>query len=239
MNAPSRSTSTSSTWADGMKDKYSAEVDERHRLEDVRVAAAQSSVSKQVNKLKRWILKIGGPNARTTFGELFDAVQGDMAMLSGTLKSARRMGVVQYEGEHLLQGRDNAVVITLLDTDPTEREYTVVVREKGSKGVQEVRDPFALDALQNTTTACYRCHQDVLPQERVGVAEKVLHRKCFECYLDNCTMQLTPARYASLVVEGELRFYCIPHYKSLFKTYADYTRGFVSVKTIEVDHNLQ
>jgi hypothetical protein len=47
------------------------------------------------------------------------------------------------------------------------------------------------------------------------------------------------ARYASLVVDGELRFYCVPHFKELFKRHADYTHGFRSDTTVEPDPHLQ
>ena len=56
---------------------------------------------------------------------------------------------------------------------------------------------------------------DVMPVDRVGVAGQVLHRKCFECFLPECTVQLTPARYASITVDGQMRFYCTLHFCSL------------------------
>ena len=53
-----------------------------------------------------------------------------MQALSGTLKTARRLGVVGFEGEHLMQGRDNHVLITLLDD--SDKQYQIVVSDKGT-----------------------------------------------------------------------------------------------------------
>ena len=46
------------------------------------------------------------------------------------------------------------------------------------------------------------------------------------------------ARYASIVVDGELRFYCVPHFKELFKRHADYTKGFRADISAESDPHL-
>lgn len=207
-------------------------------MDEARAQAARDAVSKQVNKLRRYLLRIG---PRASFKALFDAVQGDMPTLSGTLRSARRMGVVAYEGEHLLQGRDDACIITLLDVDTpaaTEKAYAVVVQDKGSKGALEVKDPFVFDAATHGSATCFRCGKEVMVQERVGVSNCVLHRRCFECHLDTCSVQLTAARYASITVEGQLRFYCVDHFKQLFKRNANYTTGFVSTASVESDPHL-
>lgn len=52
-----------------------------------------------------------------------------MQALSGTLKTARRLGVVGFQGEHLMQGRDDHTVITLLDD--SDKKYDIVVSDKG------------------------------------------------------------------------------------------------------------
>ena len=53
-----------------------------------------------------------------------------MQALSGTLKTARRLGVVAFDGEHLMQGRDDHVVITLVDD--SDKKYQIVVSDKGA-----------------------------------------------------------------------------------------------------------
>ena len=49
-----------------------------------------------------------------TFGVLFEETAPVLDALSGTLKAARKCGVVAYPGEVLMQGFSNAVVITLV-----------------------------------------------------------------------------------------------------------------------------
>ncbi len=229
------SSRTGSTYEASMREQYTHEADDRHQLEDERVHAALAAAVMQLNKLRRHLLKLGG---RTSFRALFDAVMGDMPTLSGTLKTARRLGVVKFEGEHLLQGRDDAVVIELLDHRPAEDEveYETKVSQKGSQASHEITDPFAIDEKTHTTAPCARCKKDVLVQDRVGVAGLVLHKRCFECYLDTCTLQLTPGRYASLEVDGELRFYCVAHFAQLFKRHGDYKVGFEGAPVKVVAH---
>jgi hypothetical protein len=209
-----------------MREKYTHEIDERHKLEDERVHTAQAAANTQLNKLRGHLLRLG---RRATFRALFDAVTGDMPTLSGTLKTARRLGVVKFDGEHLLQGRDDGVAIELLDLRPADEfvHYETKVSDKGHHASHEQTDPFAIDLATHTTAPCARCKQPVMLTERVGVQGLILHRRCFECYLDRCTIQLIPARYACLEVEGEMRFYCVPHYNELFKIHGDYSKGFV------------
>lgn len=231
------------SFADKMRQEYGEEVDQRRALEEARVVAAQEAVRKQLGKLKVWLKKIGSRREsdgklHVSYGALFEAVQGDMSTLSGTLKTARRLGIVAFEGETLFQGASDKVDIALLD-ETDKADYVIAVREKGKHGKDEERDPFALDKGTNAVVNCFRCKEPVQKTERVGVADCVLHRKCFECHLDTCTIQLTPARYASIVVDNELRFYCVAHFKELFKRNANYTTGFRSDKTIESDPHLK
>lgn len=184
--------------------------------------------------IKRWIKQIGQPAPSDSphpgkytckFGPLFEAVKDDMQAVSSTLRTARRLGVVTYEGEHLLQGSGDDVSIYLLEEEETQRD--VVVSDRGSGQTDVERDPFAIDSKTSQIVPCWRCGKDVFPADRVGVdGGRVLHRACFECWLDTCTVQLTPSRYAGIVVDGQWRFYCIPHYKQLFTVGADYEKGF-------------
>lgn len=251
MSAPKKS--LGDAWAEQMKSSYSAELEARERQVDSRVEGGKQFISNEVRKLVGWIERIGAPadaNSKhpgkpcTTFGPLFDAVKDDMQAVSSTLKTARRMGIVDYEGEHLLQGASDAVPIFLLDSKPGD----IVVSDRGNGAPTTETDPFKIDLQMHEVKPCWRCGRDVFPQDRIGVASKILHRSCFECFLDDwfvcfgdiilpiclirfvsfcsSTQQLTPSRYASITVDGQLRFYCIPHYKRLFLVNADYTTGF-------------
>lgn len=213
---------SSQAWKDVAKAKHEADLDENHRLDEERAAAAKAHVVKQLNKLRAWIRRVGhGEPPATTFGQLFEAAQGDMPTLSGTLVTARRLGVVQWEGEHLLQGRDNAVSITLAKDDvPGDHTYDVAVHGPGKHGEHEERDPFVMDAQVRAVVPCARCGKTVLSKDRVCVVGLTMHHECFECA--HCKQNLTQARYASIDVHGQTQFFCIPHYQQQFKTHADY-----------------
>ncbi len=178
-----------------MKSEYSEGVDQRAAADEQRVVAAQQAVVKQLVNLKTHMKRAGHREERdgkihVSYGALFEAVQGIMPTLSGTLKTARRLGIVAFEGETLFQGVSNGVDITLLD-ESDKSDYAVVVREKGKHGKETERDPFALDNQAKTITACARCGKPVMPADRVGVSDRVLHQSCFECHLDECNVHLT------------------------------------------------
>jgi hypothetical protein len=156
--------SAGDAFADHMKNEYGQGVDERRAMEESRVAAAQGAVLKQLLKLKSYLTKRGkrGNDGKLhmTFGELFEAVQGDMPTISGTLITARRLGIVAFEGETLFQGTSNKVDIVLLD-ETEKSDYVIAVRAKGKHGKEEERDPFAFDASSTKITDCARCNTPV------------------------------------------------------------------------------
>ena len=195
--------SAGAAFEERMKHEYGDGVDKRAAEDEQRVVAAQQAVVKQLVNLKAHMKKAGKRDEKdgkihVQYGTLFDAVQGLMPTLSGTLKTARRLGIVAFEGETLFQGASNKVDITLLD-ESDRSDYQVVVREKGKHGKDVERDPFALDSQTKTISDCARCHKPVLPADRVGVSDRVLHRACFECHLDSCNIHLTAGTSTAIV----------------------------------------
>ena len=210
---------------DSVKEKHNNEIEERLRVEEERVRSGQELVNKHVNMLRNFIAGSGKRNSdgkiSILYGELFRVVENKLPTLSGTLKTARRLHIVDYEGETLFQGASDNVEITLLDERRETVKYEIVVREKGNVGEGEERDPFKLDALKDER--CHVCDGEIKTNtERIGVAEKTLHKKCFRCFV--CHAPLTVSRYGSNIVENDLRFYCLTHYKQLFLSHADYLR---------------
>jgi hypothetical protein len=55
-------------------------------------------------------------NKSCTFGDLFkdDLVQNEFEALNGTLRAAKKRKMISFEGEMLLQGAHDDVVITVL-----------------------------------------------------------------------------------------------------------------------------
>ena len=69
----------------------------------------------EISQLLKDIYRIGEPGSPTvTFGELFDdeQVANYYEALVGTLKAARKKGLITYEGQVLLKGINDDVVIT-------------------------------------------------------------------------------------------------------------------------------
>ncbi len=175
-----------------MKSRYSSELESQEARSQNRVEGAKGFVSNEVRKLQRWIKKIGMVTPageknegkyQCNFGDLFEAVKDDMQAVSSTLRTGRRLDVVAYEGEHLLQGSSDPVIIYLLLEDDSAK-LDVVVKDRGNLEADVETDPFAIDA-ERKIVPCWRCGKDVFPADRVGVdGGKVLHRGCFECWLD-------------------------------------------------------
>lgn len=64
------------------------------------------------------IQRIGEPGSPTVkFGELFDDddVANYYEALVGTLKSAKKRGIIEYKGQMLLKGMSDNVVISIKD----------------------------------------------------------------------------------------------------------------------------
>ena len=69
----------------------------------------------EISQLLKDIYRIGEPGSPSvTFGELFDddQVANYYEALVGTLKAARKKGLITYEGQVLLKGINDDVVIT-------------------------------------------------------------------------------------------------------------------------------
>lgn len=80
---------------------------------------AHRHVGKEVEDLRLVMKTIGVKGddglTRVTFGRLFEAYVTISNKLVGVLLRARKHGLLQFEGEMLWQGRDDQVVITLLE----------------------------------------------------------------------------------------------------------------------------
>lgn len=75
-------------------------------------------IDHEVKLLQEWIAKLGERNAEghfvVTFGVLFDATDQVFEALAGTLKAAKRRGIVKFDAPILLKGAHDKVPITLL-----------------------------------------------------------------------------------------------------------------------------
>lgn len=76
------------------------------------------TVAHEITLLQAELVKLGTRDAAgvvtCTFGVLFDATQDIFEALGGTLKAAKKKGVVRYAAPILLKGAHDKEVITLL-----------------------------------------------------------------------------------------------------------------------------
>lgn len=180
-------------------------------------------VDKEIRKLIVAMKELGGggPRVEVTYGRLFSHTENSMEALSGTLKTARRQGVVSYEGEALFQGSHDHVVVTLLKEDiPDSDETTYTYQQVRQCSFSRRNKPS--ESLRDTQSNCYSCQKVVYPAEYVGAAGKAFHRQCFRC--ETCRGQLRADTFAT--VDG--RFFCRPHYEQAYKKGGNYTTGFAA-----------
>lgn len=83
---------------------------------ELRGRDAHTHVSREVRELCEAIRRIGesGTVVTVEFGKLFDHYVTISNKLVGILLRARKQGLVEFDGEMLWQGKDDHVVITLL-----------------------------------------------------------------------------------------------------------------------------
>jgi hypothetical protein len=81
-------------------------------------AAMAAAVDKEVEELQHQVKKLGAVGAdgkfAVSFGVLYDATQDIFEALGGTLKAAKKRGIVSYSAPILLKGAHDSVMITLL-----------------------------------------------------------------------------------------------------------------------------
>eukprot|EP00042_Codosiga_hollandica_P012202 m.27370 g.27370 ORF g.27370 m.27370 type:complete len:83 (-) comp39734_c0_seq1:9-257(-) len=68
-----------------------------------------------VQCIKRIGTQQGDGSTTTTFGTIFldEVLEQQLESLVGTMKAARKRGVIDFEGQMLLKGAHDAVVVTL------------------------------------------------------------------------------------------------------------------------------
>jgi hypothetical protein len=82
----------------------------------------QAQVDHEVLLLQQTVQKMGAPNAEgkiaVPFGVLFQETQDIFEALAGTLKAAKKAGVITYASPLLLKGTHDKVDIVLLVPPP-------------------------------------------------------------------------------------------------------------------------
>jgi len=167
-----------------------------------------SQIEILIEEIKKYGRKEGEKNV-VEFGPLFDKTQGTMSALSATLTVAKKKGVVDFEGDMLMQGAHDTVTIALLKES--------FVHSTPPVNVQPVSPRMQSQPQLGVAEKCVVCGKTAYQLERVIANDKVFHKGCFKCSV--CDAQLKISDYAHL--SGI--FYCQPHYKELFNKKGDYS----------------
>jgi len=86
----------------------------------------QATVDKEVIQIQQDIKRLGQKNENgqtfVPFGVLFDDhdVQGYYEALVGTLRAAKKRGIIDFKGQMLLKGAHDNVAITMLNDTKSE-----------------------------------------------------------------------------------------------------------------------
>lgn len=187
---------------------------------EAKAAQALDWIQRSVRQLVPHMVRLGQRQAdgkiHVRFGMLFAELQGEFAALSATLRTAKRHGIVAYDGEQLLQTLSDDVDVTLL----VEDAQAAVMHDDRRRGDDAIADTAAV-ACPAPDAPCCVCAQAIAPLDRVVVAaDDVRHARCFTC--SDCHAPLTLSDFGYM--RGTV--YCAPHYKQRFLSHADYDRGF-------------
>lgn len=178
---------------------------------DQRARDAIAWTNKEVTKLIQEIVKHGRRNengqVEITFGTLFDRTENVFEALSGTCKTAKKHGIVAYDGEHLWQGVHKHVSITLLKE--THSGINALPRRRSTLTSSSIRGSgFAQQSLSYTAAKCHKCEKTVYQMEYVGASGYAFHKACFRCV--DCTCKLKMSDYC---VSGDGDFRCTNHHR--------------------------
>jgi hypothetical protein len=191
-----------------------AQIAEKRKLDAIKWT------DKEIRKLISEIVRLGAqsPDGKheVSFGTMFNETANIFEALSGTLKTAKKHKVVHYEGDLLLQGAHNHVVITLLKTEIEDSSPDTYTRQLSSRKFEESKAKhsqleFGGHSLREQQLPCHICKKKVYPSEFVGASDKPFHQACFRCH--TCKKALQQSNYSTI---NDL-FFCPPHYEQYCK----------------------
>lgn len=105
--------------------------------------------------------------------------------------TAKKRGVVKYEGTLLLQRIHDSVQITLLKHSIPDSPLPDHSKRKAPPA-----KAGGFGAIQNVIEKCAACGKTVYAGERVGAAGKAYHNTCFRCA--HCNKILEPTTFCNL-----------------------------------------
>ena len=181
-------------------------------------------VQKLIGEIKRLGATAPGGRCKVEFGLLFSETADQFDALTGILKTAKKLGVLSYEGEVLFQGVDDRKLITLLRQDLGEVSKDMLIRTPPvSPRSQRVggsppgkHRKFGAGTQQYGQNSCAVCGKPVYQMEFVGATDKAFHRWCFRCCV--CRITLSPTNFATIAD----KYYCTVHYERAYLSAGGY-----------------
>ena len=194
-----------------------------------RVQSAVDWVGGEVRKLVEEILRLGhvvpGGQTQVEFGYLFAETPNKFDALTGILKTAKKLGILWYDGEVLFQGVNDRTLITLLKEDIGEISKETFLRtppvsprvpRTGGSSPPGKHRKFGSGTQQYGQNQCAVCGKQVYQVEFVGATDKAFHRWCFRCCV--CQATLSPTNFATIAD----RYYCTVHYERSYLSSGGY-----------------
>jgi len=168
-----------------------------------RVNAAQEWTIKEVTKLVEAIKRLGAvdkldPQKRIyiKFGVLFKETTQLFEALSGTLKTAKKWGVVSF-GPDVLFERTHDNELIHLNKEEVEPPAVLSPRAVTSpRAITSPRSTGFAPTNENADERCKSCSKRVYKMERQVAGKLVFHKNCFVCV--DCSKKLDPKNYCSV-----------------------------------------
>eukprot|EP01119_Soliformovum_irregulare_P001837 TRINITY_DN1165_c0_g1_i1.p1 TRINITY_DN1165_c0_g1~~TRINITY_DN1165_c0_g1_i1.p1 ORF type:complete len:436 (-),score=117.40 TRINITY_DN1165_c0_g1_i1:60-1367(-) len=204
---PKKKVGAANKWESAMQEKAVAEKQgERDKIRGRR-DKAMAYMDKQIRTLIDIIKNNGGT---MEYGKLFTVTADKMDALSGILSTAKKRGILDYEGGTLLmQGVDDHVIVRVLKETFEDSKAFKSQQFDAEEVKQALNQPKGPEK-------CYICSKTVYPTERLAPNNKVMHKACFKCKECNSVLRLD----AYCLNNGT--FFCRSDYERLFRAGGGY-----------------
>mmetsp|Transcript_14433 Transcript_14433/g.43743 ORF Transcript_14433/g.43743 Transcript_14433/m.43743 type:complete len:229 (+) Transcript_14433:42-728(+) len=177
-----------------------------------------AGLERDVSATRHALRRVTQSTNRTTFAALFREVDGAIANLTRALQNLRREGEIQFEGDMLLQGRDDDAVIELRES--FYREAYHVDQENCFRSVTSCfegeRRGRSYEAENEQTRAqslrCAVCGEFAALGDRLAVRGRVYHFRCLRCAVCHAGLRANTQEYLSFDARPCCSSACLQRY---------------------------
>eukprot|EP00037_Helgoeca_nana_P030602 m.379770 g.379770 ORF g.379770 m.379770 type:complete len:1270 (+) comp28230_c0_seq24:374-4183(+) len=182
--------------------------DDDHEWEemDPRAIDAAQWTDKEISRVIDQVKLLGtlGRDGKyeVSFGRMFVETSQIFDALSGILKTAKKYGVVEFEGEQLWQGQNDDTVIRLVK----QVHSGIKIKRRQKKDLKSAPKDAKTSGFGHgfeQGAKCTVCTKTIYQAEWVGAGGKSFHKSCFRCA--GCNKMLQQADY---FVSFDRKFRC-------------------------------